>query len=191
MSIKMKAVSFTRFTITQTKVKGWWKQDEFMKAVKKKIHIVGYDTQEFNKKHHNVIMIETDTEAPVAEEVISSLFEKHTDGFIKWRNEKDAQDKANAIELNKKGKPKAIKGDDNLKEMFEVIDSRWKSGVKEFKKDDYSMAACYWSDAYDLYELAVAYSKNDWDTAKGMSFDTCVREMIPEGIYRWYRQDEY
>lgn len=185
MSITSEAVDFIRYRVVQDKIKGWWNYDPFIKDMKKSLTIVDIN-EEYDGEHHVIII---DTNTVNGESIIKKSFEKHTKAHIKKEQEKDQADFEYATEHNKKGKPECIKGDEHLEEMFEQIAIRWKHGDEYFDKEDYDMAAMCYADAHDLHELAQLYHKGDLNAAQKLCFDTCVRERIPEGIYRWMRQE--
>jgi len=189
MKLESEAIDFIRYTLTQDQVKGWWDYHPFIEEMKKNITIVDIN-EGFNDQHQHVITI--DTKTINAESMIKESYKKHTDAYIKKSQEREQAYFDVSVELNKKGMPRRFKEmDAALEEMFNVIYSRWKCGIKEYAKKDYSMSACYWSDAYDLFDLAKAYKDRNLNAASQMSFDTCVREMIPETIYRWMKQQGY
>jgi hypothetical protein len=74
--------------------------------------------------------------------------------------------------------------------LVKVIKRTLNEVEKNIREGDFSMAACYASDADDLIEVMVLVAADDQKGAyrKASGMDTAVRDNIPESIWKWLHQ---
>lgn len=76
--------------------------------------------------------------------------------------------------------------DTESESFYQNIVDQWNMGDEYLKELDTSMAMCKYENAYDLYDILIAWIQKDNKRGKeARHLDTAVKELIPETIYMW------